>query len=116
MADAGVTLQEARAIIDAGNNLTAFARMDGAWLGSIDIAQGKAFTARSFDMPTSDLVEATQPGAPLYGIEASNEGHIIIFGGGIPLTRDGAVIGAVGVSGGEVDQDVAVCEAAVAGL
>src|SRR5262245_8576526 len=82
------------AVVDAGNNLTAFARMDGAWLGSIDIAQNKAYTARAFDMPTKALVPLVQPGGPLYGIEASNDGNLIVFAGGIPLESGGEVIGA----------------------
>jgi uncharacterized protein GlcG (DUF336 family) len=99
------------AVVDDGNNLTAFHRMDGAWLGSIDIAQGKAYTARAFDMSTKDLAPLCQPGQPLFGIEASNEGHLVIFAGGIPLEQDGEVVGAIGVSGGSVDQDQAVAEA-----
>ena len=99
------------AVVDAGNNLTAFARMDGAWLGSIDIAQGKAYTARAFDMETKALGEASQPGGPLFGIHASNGGRIIIFAGGIPLAEGGAVVGAIGVSGGTVEQDQEVAEA-----
>ena len=103
------------AVVDAGNNLVAFARMDGAWLGSIDIAQGKAYTARAFDLQTKDLAKLAQPEQPLFGIHASNHGKIIIFPGGIPLKdADGAVVGAVGVSGGLVDQDQAVAEAGVA--
>jgi uncharacterized protein GlcG (DUF336 family) len=101
------------AVFDAGNNLTAFSRMDGAWLGSIDIAQSKAYTARAFDMPTRDLAEMAQPGEPLYGIEGANQ-NLIIFAGGIPLTEDETVVGAVGVSGGTPDQDHEVCEAGVA--
>jgi len=101
------------AVVDAGNNLTAFSRMDGAWLGSIDIAQSKAYTARAFDMPTRDLAEMAQPGQPLFGIEGSNQG-VIIFAGGIPLADAKTVVGAVGVSGGTPDQDHEVCEAAVA--
>lgn len=104
------------AVVDAGNNLTAFVRMDGAWLGSIDIAQSKAFTARSFDMPTADLAEMAQPGQPLYGIEATNGGRVIVFAGGIPLEVGDEVVGAVGVSGGTPDQDQEVAEAAVKGL
>ena len=102
------------AVVDEGNNLLAFARMPGAWLGSIDIAQSKAFTARAFDMPTADLGKASQPGEPLFGIHASNHGKIIIFAGGIPLKEDGKVVGAIGVSGGTVDQDQEVAEAGVA--
>jgi uncharacterized protein GlcG (DUF336 family) len=102
------------AVVDAGNNLTAFARQDGAWLGSIDIAQNKAYTARAFDMSTADLGAEAQPGKSLYGIEASNDGNLIVFGGGIPLTDGDEVVGAIGVSGGTVDQDVEVAEAGVA--
>jgi uncharacterized protein GlcG (DUF336 family) len=104
------------AVVDAGNNLTAFARMDGAWLGSIDIAQNKAYTARSFDMSTQDLAPLCQPNQPLFGINASNQGRLIIFAGGIPLMSGDDVIGAVGVSGGSVEQDHEVAEAGVAAL
>jgi uncharacterized protein GlcG (DUF336 family) len=102
------------AVVDEGNNLVAFARMDGAWLGSIDIAQGKAYTARAFDMGTDALAPLTQPGQPLFGINTSNQGRLIIFPGGVPLTADGAVVGAVGVSGGDVSQDQQVAEAGAA--
>jgi uncharacterized protein GlcG (DUF336 family) len=102
------------AVVDEGNNLTAFARMDGAWLGSIDIAQNKAYTARSFDMSTKDLAPLCQPNQPLFGIHASNQGRLIIFAGGIPLEAGGQVVGAIGVSGGSVEQDQDVAEAGVA--
>jgi uncharacterized protein GlcG (DUF336 family) len=101
------------AVVDEGGNLVAFARMDDAWLGSIDIAQGKAFTARAFDMPTKELAPLAQPGGPLYGIEASNAGRIIVFAGGIPLVSGDRVVGAIGVSGGSVEQDQEVAEAGV---
>jgi uncharacterized protein GlcG (DUF336 family) len=104
------------AVVDAGNNLTAFARMDGAWLGSIDIAQNKAYTARSFDMSTKDLAPLCQPNQPLFGIHASNQGRLIIFAGGIPLMSGDEVIGAIGVSGGSVEEDHEVAEAGVAAL
>jgi uncharacterized protein GlcG (DUF336 family) len=104
------------AVVDAGNNLTAFVRMDGAWLGSIDIAQNKAYTARSFDMSTKDLAPLCQPNQPLFGIHASNQGRLIIFAGGIPLKSGDEIIGAIGVSGGSVEQDHEVAEAGVAGL
>lgn len=104
------------AIVDAGNNLTAFVRQDGAWLGSIQIAMDKAFTARAFDMATAELAKSAQPGEPLYGIAVSNEGRVIVFPGGIPLEQGGEIIGAIGVSGGQVDQDQAVAEAGVAAL
>ena len=99
------------AVVDEGNNLVAFQRMEGAWLGSIDIAQGKAYTARAFDMSTRDLAPLCQPGNPLFGIHASNDGRLIVFPGGIPLVRDGDVVGAIGVSGGAVEQDHVVAQA-----
>ena len=104
------------AVVDEGNNLMAFARMEGAWLGSIDISQGKAYTARAFDMPTKDLAPLCQPGQPLFGIQASNQGHLVIFPGGIPLKENGTVVGAVGVSGGSVEQDQEVAAAAAAAI
>jgi len=102
------------AVVDAGANLKAFARMDGAWLGSIDIAIKKARTARMFDMNTGDIGALSQPGGALFNIEHSN-GGLITFPGGVPI-RDarGAVIGAVGVSGSTVEDDHAVA-GAVAG-
>jgi uncharacterized protein GlcG (DUF336 family) len=102
------------AVVDAGANLVAFIRMDGGWLGSIDIAQDKAFTARAFDMTTKELAKMSQPGEPLFGINASNDGRVVIFAGGVPLKADGKVIGAVGVSGGRPDQDHEVAEAGAA--
>ena len=102
------------AVVDDGNNLTAFARMDGAWLGSIDIARNKAYTARAFDMSTKDLAPLCQPNQPLFGIHASNQGRLIIFAGGIPLQSDDRIVGAIGVSGGSVEQDHEVAEAGVA--
>jgi uncharacterized protein GlcG (DUF336 family) len=102
------------AVVDAGGNLLAFARMDGAWLGSIDIAIHKAFTARAFDMPTEDLASMAAPGKPLFGIQNTNHDRIVIFGGGAPIKNGDTVIGAIGSSGGTVDQDVQVIEAALA--
>src|ERR1700742_2392102 len=102
------------AVVDEGNNLVAFARMDGAWLGSIDIAQDKAFTARAFDITTKELAKLSQPGQPLFGITASNEGRVVIFAGGVPLGDHGRVVGAVGSSGGQPDQDHEVAEAGAA--
>jgi uncharacterized protein GlcG (DUF336 family) len=102
------------AVADAGGNLIAHERMDGAWMGSIDISIKKAFTARAFDIPTKDLAALSQPGKPFYGIHASNEGRVMIFAGGIPLKRDGKIVGAIGVSGGSGEQDQAVAEAGAA--
>lgn len=99
------------AVVDAGMNLKAFLRMDNAWLGSIDIAIKKARTARSFDMPTGDLGQLSQPGGALYNIEHSN-GGLISFPGGLPIkSEDGTIIGAIGVSGSSVENDHAVAEA-----
>lgn len=102
------------AVVDAGGALIAFARQDGALIGSIDLAIGKALTARLFDKRTSDLARMAQPGAPLFGIEQSNGGKVVIFGGGLPVEIDGAIVGAVGTSAGTVEQDIAVAEAAAA--
>ncbi|MCH7547281.1 MAG: heme-binding protein [Planctomycetes bacterium] len=101
------------AIVDAGGNLKAFLRMDGAWLGSIDISIKKAKTARFFDMPTGEIGKLSQPGGPLFGIEHSNDG-LITFPGGLPITTpDGTVIGAIGVSGSSVENDHTVAAAGV---
>jgi len=104
------------AVVDAGANLKAFARMDGAWLGSIDIAIKKARTARFFDMATEKIGELSQPGGALYGIEHSNDG-LITFPGGVPLKdTSGVVVGGVGVSGSTVEDDRAVALAGAAAL
>lgn len=101
------------AVVDAGGNLKAFLRMDDAWIGSIDIAQKKARTARFFDMPTGAIGELSQPGGPLYNIEHSN-GGLITFPGGLPIhDESGNVIGAVGISGSSVENDHEVAQAAV---
>ena len=98
------------AVVDSGGNVISHVRMDGAWLGGIDISINKAFTARAFDISTKDLAENSQPNQQFYGIAASNNGRIMIFAGGIPLTRDGEIVGAVGVSGGTGEQDQEVAE------
>lgn len=101
------------AVVDAGANLTAFVRMDDAWLGSLDISIKKAKTARYFDMPTGEIGKISQPGGPLYNIEHSN-GGLITFPGGIPIKdADGHVIGAIGVSGDSVENDHTVATAGV---
>jgi uncharacterized protein GlcG (DUF336 family) len=129
----GITLEEARriiaaaiekaheikvmmniAVVDEGANLVAFERMDGGWIGSIDIAQKKAFTARAFDLDTKSLGENSQSGQQFFGIHASNNGKIMIFAGGIPIKRGGQVVGAIGVSGGSGKEDHTVAEAGAA--
>lgn len=102
------------AVVDAGGNLKAFARMDGGFIGSIDISINKAFTAIAFETQTKDLGEQAQAGEPLFGINTTNSGRVVIFAGGIPLERDGAVVGAIGVSTGTVEQDQEVAEAGAA--
>jgi uncharacterized protein GlcG (DUF336 family) len=104
------------AVADQGGNLVSHVRMDGAWLGSIDISIKKAYTARAFDIATKDLATHAQSGGQFFGIHASNDGKIMIFAGGIPLKRGGKVVGAIGVSGGSGDQDHAVAEAGAAAL
>jgi uncharacterized protein GlcG (DUF336 family) len=101
------------AVVDEGGNLVAHVRMDNAWIGSVDIAINKAWTARAFDIPTKALAELSQSGDQFFGIHASNHGRVMIFAGGIPLKRGGVVVGAIGVSGGMGKQDQAVAEAGV---
>ena len=99
------------AVADVGGNLVAFERMDNAWMGSINIAISKAYTAVAFNMTTEDLGKESQAGKSLFGIHTTNHGQIVIFGGGIPLTRKGVLVGAIGVSGGAVPQDIEVAKA-----
>lgn len=99
------------AVVDSGANLVAFARMDGAWLGSLDISIKKAKTARFFDMNTGSIGELSQPGGSLFNIEHSNDG-LITFPGGVPIKdAKGNIIGAIGVSGSTVENDHTVADA-----
>lgn len=102
------------AVVDAGGNLVAHVRQDGAWIGSVNISVNKAWTSRAFDITTKDLGDNSQPTQQFFGIQNTNGGKVAIFAGGIPLSRDGAVVGAVGVSGGSGEQDHAVAEAGAA--
>jgi uncharacterized protein GlcG (DUF336 family) len=88
--------------------------MDNAWIGSVDIAINKAWTSRAFDISTKELAEFSQSGEQFFGIHASNRGRVMVFAGGIPLKRNGQVVGAIGVSGGAGKQDQAVAEAGAA--
>ena len=98
-------------VVDAGSNLVAFARMDGAWIGSVDISFKKAKTAAWFTMDTAALSPLVQPEQPLYNIEHSN-GGLITFPGGVAIKNEaGEVIGAIGVSGSSVENDHTVAEA-----
>lgn len=103
------------AVVDDGGHLVAFARMDGAIKASIDISIRKARTSILMNAPTGALMPLAQPGAELYGLEQTS-GGLVVFGGGIPLTVDDVVVGAIGVSAGSVEQDVTVAEAGVAAL
>jgi uncharacterized protein GlcG (DUF336 family) len=102
------------AVVDEGANLKAHVRMDGGWIGSIDISINKAYTSRAFEIATKDLAEHSQSGGQFFGIHVSNSGRVMIFAGGIPLKRGGKVVGAIGVSGGSGEQDHAVAEAGAA--
>jgi uncharacterized protein GlcG (DUF336 family) len=102
------------AVVDEGANLVAHVRMDGGWIGSIDISINKAYTSRAFEIATKDLAEHSQSGGQFFGIHVSNSGRIMIFAGGIPLRHHGKVVGAIGVSGGSGEQDHAVAEAGAA--
>src|SRR5882724_9887422 len=95
------------AVVDAGGNLVAHVRMDKAWIGSVDVAINKAWTARAFDISTKELAELSQSGDQFFGIHASNRGRVMIFAGGVPLKKGDQVLGAVGVSGGLGKQDQA---------
>ena len=104
------------AVVDAGGHLVAFVRQDGALIGSIDLAIDKATTARLFDKTTSELATLAQSGRPLFGIQESNSGKVVIFGGGVPIVSEGSIIGAVGTSAGTVEQDIEVAQAAIAAV
>ena len=104
------------AIVDEGANLKAFHRMDNAWLGSVDISIKKAKTARFFDMNSGVIGSLSQPGGPLYQIEHSNGGLISFPGGCLLKNEQGTIVGAIGVSGGSVEQDHEVASAGVAAL
>jgi uncharacterized protein GlcG (DUF336 family) len=104
------------AVVDGGGNLISHVRMDGALLGSIDVFINKVFTARAFNMQTKDLADNSQPGGQFYGIHVSNQGRIMIFAGGVPVSRDGEIVGAIGVSSGSGEQDQTVAEAGAAAL
>ena len=99
--------------VDAGGNLMLLQRMEGAFVGSIEVSQGKAYTAYAFQMPTHELGAAARPDGPLYGIENSDPGRIILFGGGFPYIVDGKVAGGIGVSGGTVEQDMEIARYAM---
>jgi uncharacterized protein GlcG (DUF336 family) len=102
------------AVVDAGGNLKAHVRMDGAFVGSITISINKAYTAIAFQQQTAHLQEDTRPGGPIFGLSDAHGGRLVVFPGGIPLVRDGEIVGAIGVSTGTVEQDQEVAEAGAA--
>lgn len=104
------------AVVDAGGDLIAFLRQDGAMTGSAELAINKAYSARIFNNTTDVLGRLAQPGAALFGIQHSHAGKVVIFGGGIPVQYNGSIIGAVGVSGGSVEQDTEIADTAQAAV
>ena len=102
------------AVVDAGGNLKAHVRMDGAFVGSITISINKAYTAIAFQQETAHLQDDTRPGGPIFGLSDAHGGRLVVFPGGIPLVRDGEIVGAIGVSTGTVGQDQEVAEAGAA--
>jgi uncharacterized protein GlcG (DUF336 family) len=100
------------AVVDAGREPVAFARMDGALLVSIETAEGKAYTARSLNRATGDISPDTQPGNPLYGLEVTGSRPFVTFGGGDVLRIGDEIVGAVGVAGGTIEQDEEILAAA----
>lgn len=104
------------AVVDAGGNLKAHVRMDTANIGSIHISINKAYTSIAFQCQTKDLSDITRPDQDLYGLNDAHGGRIVVFPGGIPLVRDGHIVGAIGVSTGTIEQDQIVAEAGAAAL
>ncbi|HSR05488.1 MAG TPA: cob(I)yrinic acid a,c-diamide adenosyltransferase [Proteiniclasticum sp.] len=96
-------------IVDDGGNLKSMMRMDGAIRGSIDISRNKAYTAAFFHTATEELGKLSGPGKDLYGIEITNRGQVVTFPGGMPLVINGKIVGGLGISGGSVEEDKAVC-------
>ncbi|MFI8493142.1 heme-binding protein [Peribacillus butanolivorans] len=103
-------------IVDEGGNFIACHRMDDALLVSVELAQNKAWTSIAMKMTTENLAHVAANGKELYGINTTNNGRVVVFGGGIPLYSNGEIIGAVGVSGGSVDEDIHVAQGAVDAL
>lgn len=111
-AGAGMGCKVNAAVVDAGGNLLAFLRQNGAFLHSVGIAQDKAFTAVSFGMPSARLYELIKDNAALRDGMAQRE-RLVAFAGGFPILLDGALVGGIGVSGASEEQD---CLCAQAGL
>ena len=112
----GLRVAMSIAVVDAGDQLVAFARMDGADLVTTNLARDKAFSALMNRMPTRDLAPLVQPGAEFYGYDSLAGGRMVVFAGGMPLERGGVLVGALGVSGGSGEEDQLAADAAVAAL
>jgi uncharacterized protein GlcG (DUF336 family) len=112
--DAAIGQPQDIAVVDAGGNLKAHVRMDTALIGSIHISINKAYTSIAFQCQTKDLTEITRHDGDLYGLSDAHGGRIVVFPGGIPLVRDGHIVGAIGVSTGSIEQDQTVAEAGAA--
>lgn len=104
------------AIVDAGGNLVAFGRMKDSIFASIGISIDKAWTSAAGKIPTHVLATLSQPGQSLYGINTTNSGRIVVFGGGFPIKIGDQVVGAIGVSGGSNEQDMEVAQAGLAAV
>jgi uncharacterized protein GlcG (DUF336 family) len=103
-------------VVETGGHVRVQTRLDGARFGTLNVSANKAFTAAAFGAPTKILAGLTQPGQDLFGFADAAGGRIAIFPGGMPLVRDEEVVGAIGISGGSVDQDQQMADAGVAGL
>ena len=103
-------------VVDGAGNVRTQTRMDQARFGTLNVSANKAFTAAAFGAPTMVLSDLVQPGAPLFGFADAMGGRFVSFAGGVPLVREDEVVGAIGISGGSVDQDQAIAEAGVAAL
>ncbi|UPM45191.1 GlcG/HbpS family heme-binding protein [Halocatena salina] len=101
------------AVANSEGNLIAQHRMDGAWLASVNISRCKAYTAAALQIPTHELADVTTPRESLYGLQTTDRGRIVIFGGGFPLERDGQIVATIGSSGGQVVEDMEVARAGV---
>ena len=100
-------------VANSDGNLIAQHRMDDAWLASVNISKNKAYTAAALQMPTHELAEASEPGEPLYGLQTTDDERIVVFGGGFPLRHDGEIVGTIGSSGGQVDEDMEVARVGI---
>lgn len=106
-------LNDCIAVVDVHGNLVAFSRMENAWVPAINLSINKAYTAGTTGFPTGELGKIAQPGQVAYGIANSDQGRMVIFAGGLPLFKDGQLVGGIGISGGLADQDETVAKAGV---